>query len=94
MTTYVKSVRRYYLLKRIDSLKYTDTYDLAVSWQAKQEAVAGTALPSDFPHLSSLQSIGYSTEEDMTGSDAAELVTNVGLNTAQASAVITALGEL
>jgi hypothetical protein len=94
MTAYFKSVRRYYLLKRLDALTSSDTYDLAITWQAKQEAVSGIDLPSDFPHLSSLQSVGYSTEEDLAGADAAELVENVGLNTAQASAVLTALEEL
>lgn len=94
MTAYFRSVRRYYLLKRLEALRSTDTFDLAQTWQAKQEAVAGSALPSDFPHLSSLQSVGYSTQEDLTGADADELVDNVGLNTAQASVVLAALEEL
>jgi hypothetical protein len=94
MSATIESVRRYYLLRKFSVLESDDLYDMGQTWRAKQEAVAGTSLPSDFPHLSTLQAVGYSTKEDLTGADSAELVTNAGLNTVEATSVLAALEEL
>lgn len=89
----IPSHRRYYLLKRLAT---AERHDFAISsvWQAKQEAESGTALPATFPHLSTISACGYTTEEDLDGADAGELIQYVGLNSQEAAAVISAAADL
>lgn len=86
------SPRRYYLAKRHVANEYGDK-GLALVWQAKQEAEPGTALPSDFPHLTTLTGCGYTTKEDLTGADVQEL-TELGFATREANTILTALSEI
>jgi hypothetical protein len=66
---------------------------MAGAWRAKQEAQTGTSLPTDFPYLSELSLIGYTTIGDLAGSDEYELV-EAGLSYRQARAVLAALSEI
>lgn len=67
----LNSTRRFYLLKRLHAKRLTD--DSEGIWRGKQEAIAGTNLPADFPLLTRLESAGYTTIEDLNGADAREL---------------------
>lgn len=87
----VGSVRRFYLLKRQAAAALDEP--LAETWQAKQEAEPGTALPADFPDLEVLVAAGYSAVEDLDGAEAQELV-DLGLAPHRADAVLLALQEL
>ena len=84
----INNLRRFYLHKRIDDRQ--NDVDASMIWQGKQEAIPGTALPTDFPHLSVLAEIGYTTTDDLDGADADEL-RKAGLTPAQAEQVIAAL---
>lgn len=86
------STRRYYLAKRQDARADCDTAIEGV-WRSKQEAEPGTALPDDFPHLEALTALGYTTEEDLDGADAAEL-TDLGMSQRDARSVISAFEAL
>lgn len=84
-----KSVRRYYLRKRLRAAEVGDDA-LASTWQHKQEAETGTALPTTFPHAEALAALGYTTTEDLDGADVDELVC-AGLKRRQAEDAIGAL---
>lgn len=84
-----KSVRRYYLRKRLAAALVGD--DNAAVWQALQEAEAGVPLVTGFPSRTALVAAGYTTIEDVDGADAVELATYVGLSDHQAAAVLAAL---
>lgn len=84
--------RRVYLHKRI--IARAQDNGLESVWQGKQEAEAGVALPADFPHRAQLVAIGYTTDADLDGADAAELVDHVGLSRREAEAVIAAFEAL
>lgn len=86
------SPRRYYLAKRQGAAADEETALEAV-WQGKQEAEPGTALATDFPYLTRLQAVGYSTEEDLSGADADELV-DQGFTSREAAAIIAAFAAL
>lgn len=88
----IGSPRRYYLSKRHAAIDNGDRA-LALVWRSKQEAEPGTALPSDFPHLTALQGCGYKTTEDLNGADVQEL-TELGFETREATAILTALSEI
>lgn len=85
----VKSLRRFYLHKRLEARIYQDS-DLDTVWQAKQEAQPGSALAANFPHRSTLVSVGYTTSEDLKGADEEELI-RASLTPRQAKDVIAAL---
>ena len=86
----VNNTRRYYLLKRIYA-RQNNIEDGA--WIAKQLAIAGTALPATFPHLTALAEHGYTAVEDLDGADADEL-TRLGFGTHQAKAIMKAFANL
>lgn len=88
----VLRVRRYYLLKRLEA-RASDS-DLELTWQAKQEAEAGTLLPADFPSKATLEAVGYTTVEDVDGADRAELAEYASLRPYEADAVIAAAASL
>lgn len=92
MTTEVKSVRRYYLLKRLFCKRAEDDNERV--WQALQDEAAGDALPSTFPSREALVAAGYSTRQDLDGADEDELIEQVGLGRNEAKAVLAALAAL
>jgi hypothetical protein len=83
------TTRRYYLLTSFARYDEGDS-GLGAVWQAKQEALAGTALAADFPSRTTLIAKRYSTLDDLNGADVAELVKRVGLTAKQARAVVAA----
>ena len=89
---FIGSVRRYYLQKRQTAAELGDKA-LELVWRAKQEAEAGTSLPADFPHLSSLAPLGYVCAEDLFGADECEL-RDMGLSRKQAETILAALAAL
>jgi hypothetical protein len=91
----VGSPRRYRLLKRLEARRQGDA-GLEGAWRSKQEATTpATALPADFPFLTTLAAAGYSTEEDLTGADADELTLHVPtLHRADVDAILAALALL
>lgn len=84
----MKRPRRYYLHKRLEARLLCD--DNEGVWKAKQEAEPGTPLASTFPSKAKLETLGYTTTEDLDGADEAELV-RAGLTQAQAKTVIAAI---
>lgn len=85
----VTSTRRYYLLKLNQRRGCgTDSF-----WRKQQQAQPGTALPTDFPALSELAALDYTTVEDLKGATEEEL-TCVGLKPHAAKAVIAAFEKL
>ena len=84
--------RRYCLAKRLQAREDGNNAIEAV-WQSKQEAESSTALPDDFPHLSALAALGYTTEADLDGACAAEL-TDLGMSQREARTVLTAFADL
>jgi hypothetical protein len=88
----LNSARRVYLHKRVIARRAKS--GLEPAWQAKQEEMGGTDLPGSFPRLAALSAVGYTTEEDLDGADAAELVDYVGLSSSDADAVIAAFAAL
>jgi hypothetical protein len=88
----VNNLRRYYLLKRLFArMREEDSESI---WQGKQESVAGTELPPDFPHRGQLVVAGYSTREDLDGADADELLEHADLSQREADAVLAAAAQL
>lgn len=93
MSATVESARRFYLLKaqtHADRLEWGQ----ALAFYGKQEAMSATALPLTFPLLSQLSAAHYTTVEDLTGADVAELRRRVQLKTSEAQAVLKALADL
>jgi hypothetical protein len=88
----IGSLRRFYLLKRLDAARVLDDA-LSAVWQAKQEAEPGTTLPGTFPHAEALAACGYTTIEDLNGAGTVELQ-DAGLNTSETQAVLSALAAL
>lgn len=84
-----KRPRRFYLLKQFAA---SDAEDVGLEsvWRAKQLAIAGTALPSDFPAQAQLLAAKYEAVEDIDGADEQELVSRAGLTFLAAKAVIAA----
>lgn len=72
MSQQVPNYRRYCLLKRQAAAEVGQTA-IAAAWQAKQEAVSATSLPSTFPLLSRLAAAFYTTVEDLDGATVSEL---------------------
>jgi hypothetical protein len=89
----IKTVRRYYLLKRLAKRDANESA-LEATWRAKQEAEPGTALPVGFPYSSRLAAAGYLVAEDIDGADACELRDEVGLSPRESETVINAVSEL
>lgn len=90
----VTSYRRYALLKRFAWLFDNDNSAMAGVWRAKQEEQPGTDLPLGFPFLSTIQAAGYSTREDLDGSDDTELARYCGLSQRDAQVVLAAFAAL
>jgi hypothetical protein len=90
----VTSYRRYALLKRLAWLFDLDNAAMAGVWRAKQEEQTGTSLPVGFPFLTELQAAGYSTREDLDGSDDRELARYCGFSTRDAQVVLAAFVAL
>jgi len=84
----IQTHRRYCFLKYHQAIN-TGSGDPS-SWDTKRRAIAGTALPDDFPALRTRAGAGYLVLEEVTGADLEEL-TNAGLDSAQAAAVLAAL---
>lgn len=89
----IKSVRRFYLLKRIVALQTGDEA-LSAFWHGKQDEIPAPALPATFPKLATLAAVGYSTTVDFDGADADELIEYVKLSRRDADAVIAAHAAL
>lgn len=89
----VENHRRYCLLMW---QAHADAGDrgLALAFLGKQRDIAGTDLPSDFPHRDALIAANYRATEDLDGADVAELVKRVPLLTTQAEAVLAAFEAL
>lgn len=87
----MKSVRRYYLLKRLAARQRCEEEGV---WQAKQEAVAGTAIPDDFPFRAALVAAGYSATEDLDDATPDELAEFASLRGRDSEAVFAALAAL
>lgn len=87
------TLRRYYLLKRL-SAKTAEDHAISAVWQSKQEGEPGVALPADFPARAKLVAAGYTTDADLDGSDAAELIDYAQLTQREADAVIAAAAAL
>lgn len=85
------SARRYYLAKRHAATSECELV-MAATWQAKQEAEPGEDLPSGFPSLSTLETKGYTTYEDLAGADVCELQEQ-GFTTREAEAILAATAE-
>jgi hypothetical protein len=60
-------------------------------WDGKRKACEGTPIPDAFPYRSQLISHGYLVLEEIRGADAREL-SRAGLTSAQAAAVLAAIG--
>lgn len=94
----VGTYRRYCLLKAEATVR-PEEEGLYLAWLAKQQATPGTPLPPDFPSAEKLDSLGYTTIEDLwsgdpgTSADIEELVRK-GLSSKEAAAVITAASQL
>jgi hypothetical protein len=84
----VQTHRRYVFLK-YHQARNTGQGDPS-AWDTKRRALAGTALPANFPAAATLAGAGYLVLEEVTGADLEEL-TNAGLSSAQAAAVLAAL---
>lgn len=89
----IPSPRRYYLLKRLGAVQFSDR-PLDGVWRSKQEALPGTSLPSDFPSLSVLAEYGYTAVEDLDGATVDELRAFTSLTQREAEAVIAAASNL
>lgn len=87
----IKSVRRFYLLKRRRARELCEPLEGA--WQAKQEAEPGAALPATFPYLTELAEHGYTTVQDLDGANVTELG-ELGFSTLAAEAILAALEPL
>lgn len=85
--------RRYAHRMRMNARAFGDG-EIEGVWRSKQEAQPGTALPSNFPFLSTLDVGGYTTQEDLTGADTYELQRIALLGTRDAQAVLDALALL
>lgn len=66
------SLRRYALLKARAADEAGDRAIAAV-WRGKQDEIAGTALPDDFPKRAALAAHRYTTREDLVGACEDEL---------------------
>lgn len=84
------SARRYYLLKWRALEEWDHGHELALLFKAKQTAINGTALATNFPGYSTLFAAGYTCIEDVTNANLDELET-VGLDPTTAQQVIDAL---
>jgi hypothetical protein len=89
---FIGSPRRYYLQKRQTSAELGDKA-LELVWMGKQLAEPETALPADFPYLSTLEPLGYVAVEDLLGADECEL-RNMGLTSKQAESILAAFAAL
>lgn len=87
----VVSTRRYYLLKRLSLRSRCLEED---PWTSKQASEPGTALPSGFPYLTTLDPAGYTTREDLDGATVDELREFCSLTVEQAKRVLAAAAAL
>jgi hypothetical protein len=92
VSTSVKTPRRHALLKS-QGHRLQQNEELAATWKAKQQAIPGTALPASFPLQARLAVAGYSTVEDLDGTDEDELV-RAGLTQREAQTTMAALAAL
>lgn len=90
-TPRITSLRRYFLLKRLEAARLQS--ELASTWRAKQEAEPGTALPSTFVLRDRLVAAGYSTKEDLNGADVEELRL-AGFTSRESQAILDAVAQL
>jgi len=88
----LKVPRRYYLRQRQQAVR-DEEWDLAGVWRTKQQAQPGTALPTDFPHLTRLAAQGYTTREDLDGATESELQLQ-GFSSREAKAILAAIALL
>lgn len=93
MDVYINTLRRFWLLSKIEASRRLE-FAIAAVHLGKQQELPGTALPATFPYLSQLSAAGYTTKEDINGADQTELMENVGLGPIQANAVLSALAAL
>lgn len=84
--------RRYCLYKRQNARDLGSATEC--TWQARQLAEPGIALPATFPHMTELAAAGYVANTDLEGADACELQDYAGLSARQAEAVIAAAAAL
>jgi hypothetical protein len=87
-----ESPRRYYARKAQAARR--EGSPLYEAWLAKQLAMPGTALPSDFPYLAVLNDNGYFAVEDLFGADARELLRVAYLTNQESARVLEALAPL
>lgn len=81
--------RRYCFLKMRRGLLNGDDTDLM--WDGKRRAIAGTAIPAEFPARAALLRAGYLVVEELDGANASELQA-AGLSSSQSAAVLAAIG--
>lgn len=86
------SARRYYLGKRLEARRRLE-FALEATWRAKQEAEPSTPLAEDFPSKATLETAGYTTQEDLFGATQDELIW-AGLSTTEATRVMSELAKL
>jgi hypothetical protein len=87
----VGTVRRYYLLSA-RAARARDEEALALAWEGKQRAEAGTPLPAFSASITAkLNAAGYLVREDVEGADEEELRAEAGLSPKEAAAVLAAL---
>jgi len=90
----VASLRRYYVLKRMDTAR-DGNFAISAVWQARQEAApAGVAFPANFPSKAALNAAGYEATEDLVGADVEELADYAGLSARDACNVLAAAAAL
>lgn len=85
----IQSHRRYCFLK-YHKARNEVSDDAADAWNTKRRSISGTSIPATFPAQPDLGAAGYEVLEEITGADTTEL-TNAGLTSAQAAAVLAAL---
>jgi len=91
VTTSLGSARRYYLRKS-QFYASADEQGLAATYQGLHDSVVGTPVPAAVPFRDKLAAAGYTTTEDIVGSDVDELVEFGGLNYREAAAVHAVIG--
>jgi hypothetical protein len=87
----IGTLRRYYRHKVVANNAAGDV-GVAMAFQAKLEATAGTPLLETFPHRQLLIDRGYTMVEDLHSATIEELM-DVGLKKTQAQAVLKALEQ-
>lgn len=83
--------RRYYTLKIRQAVR-NKCSGLEAAWRAERETIPWPDLPSGFPARDKLLAENYQTVRDLDGAELDELL-NIGLTTAEAEAVLTAMEQ-